>query len=220
MIHIDPLVSPQVKAGTKTWWQGSDTPSACDHSWPNKLQENPMNILYTIQYINIIYMIYIYMIYIYICVCYVYIYNIISAIHKLSLTLQLEGFVLISQHWIQFMGKAVATGAATMSMDHVPSNGWIRRWDTLKLWSRKDFFQDEMVVKCRNPTSESNKSEDSKGYWACAYWERNLLLVMLCHCHFDAAAITSHSWLGSKKTCNTQKLGCCEKGNSWYRLVN
>ena len=140
------------------------------------------------------------MIYIYICVCVcvMCIYNIISAIHKLSLTLQLEGFVLISQHWIQFMGKAVATGVGTMSMDHVPSNGWIRRWDTLKLWSRKDFFQDEMVVKCRNPTSESNKSEDSKGYWACAYWERNLLLVMLCHCHFDAAAITSHSWLGSK----------------------
>ena len=65
------------------------------------------------------------MIYVYICVCVlcIYIYNIISAIHKLSLTLQLEGFVLISQHWIQFMGKAVATGAATMSMDHVPSNG-------------------------------------------------------------------------------------------------
>ena len=184
--------------------------------------------IYIYIYIHIYIYIYIYTyiyIYIYMCVMCIYIYNIIyiyiiSAIHKLSLTLQLAGFVLISQHWIQFMGKAVATGAATMSMDHVPSNGWVRRWDTLKLWSRNDFFQDEMVVKCRNPTSESNKSEDSKGYWACAYWERNLLLVMLCHCHFDAAAITSHSWLGSKKTCNTQKLGCCEKGNSWYRLVN
>ena len=100
-------------------------------------KSNEYIIYYTIHKYYI-YMIYIW--YIYICVCYVYIYNIISAIHKLSLTLQLEGFVLISQHWIQFMGKAVATGAATMSMDHVPSNGWIRRWDTLKLWSRKDFF--------------------------------------------------------------------------------